>query len=301
MDGSAHASGAGLHAEANAYRRFFEMAIDLFAVAATDGYFKMISPSFERVLAYPCEELLARPFLEFIHPDDHAATLAEVDKLNGGALVLNFQNRYRCKSGSYRWLEWTAKPDGQGLMFCTARDITEKIRLEQELSTSIMQLRTTASALEENNRQLANQLALIDRQREVIRNLETPIIQVWDRVLTVPMMGVVDSGRAARVMDDLLAAVMRHQARFAILDLTGVEIVDTATAAHLLGLINAVRLLGAEGIITGIRPNVAHTVVSLGLDLSSIIAKANLREGLAFAIRRMGTDEPRQASLPRSP
>ncbi|UQA63572.1 STAS domain-containing protein [Polyangium aurulentum] len=178
-------------------------------------------------------------------------------------------------------------------MFCTARDVTEKIRLEQELSASVAQLRTTATALEDNNRQLASQLALIDRQREVIRNLETPIIQVWDRVLTVPMMGVVDSGRAARVMDDLLAAVTRDGARFAILDLTGVEIVDTATAAHLLSLINAVRLLGAEGIITGIRPNVAHTVVSLGLDLSSIIAKSNLREGLAFAIRRMSADEKR--------
>ncbi|WP_136923538.1 STAS domain-containing protein [Polyangium aurulentum] len=294
MDGAAHADRAVVHGEANAYKRFFEMAIDLFAVATMDGYFKLLSPSFERVLEHTYEELLARPFLDFVHPDDQPATVAVVEKVQNGALLVDFQNRYRCKSGVYRWLDWTAKPDAdRGLMFCTARDVTEKIRLEQELSASVAQLRTTATALEDNNRQLASQLALIDRQREVIRNLETPIIQVWDRVLTVPMMGVVDSGRAARVMDDLLAAVTRDGARFAILDLTGVEIVDTATAAHLLSLINAVRLLGAEGIITGIRPNVAHTVVSLGLDLSSIIAKSNLREGLAFAIRRMSADEKR--------
>jgi PAS domain S-box-containing protein len=294
MDGAAHADRAVVHAEASAYKRFFEMAIDLFAVATMDGYFKLVSPSFERVLGHSCEEMLVRPFLDFVHPDDRPATVTVVEKVQSGALVVDFQNRYRCKSGTYRWLDWTAKPDAESrLMFCTARDATEKIHLEQELSTSLAQLRSTATALEDNNRQLASQLALIDRQREVIRNLETPIIQVWDRVLTVPMMGVVDSGRAARVMDDLLAAVMRDQARFAILDLTGVEIVDTATAAHLLSLINAVRLLGAEGIITGIRPNVAHTVVSLGLDLSSIISKANLREGLAFAIRRMSTDDKR--------
>ena len=135
--------------------------------------------------------------------------------------------------------------------------------------------------------ELQNRIDLIERQQEVIRNLETPILQVWDSVVTLPMVGVVDSARAARVMDDLLAAVSRLGARYAILDLTGVDLVDTATAAHILGLVSALRLLGAEGIITGIRPNVAQTVVSLGLDLTRIITCANLREGLRLCIRRM--------------
>ncbi len=138
--------------------------------------------------------------------------------------------------------------------------------------------------------ELETKVALIERQQEVIRNLETPILQVWDRVLTLPMIGVVDSRRAARVMEDLLAAVMKGRARFAILDLTGVEVVDTATANHLISLIRAIRLLGAEGIITGLRPNVAQTVVSLGLDLSSILTLATLRDGLAMAIRRMAAE-----------
>ncbi|MDI1447600.1 STAS domain-containing protein [Polyangium sp. 6x1] len=135
--------------------------------------------------------------------------------------------------------------------------------------------------------ELQNKLHLIDRQQEVIRNLETPIIEVWDHVITLPMVGIVDSARAARVMDDLLTAVSRQNARYAILDLTGVEIVDTATAAHILSLVSAIRLLGAEGIITGIRPTVAQTVVSLGLDLSRVTTCANLREGLRLCIRRM--------------
>ncbi|HSO00684.1 MAG TPA: STAS domain-containing protein, partial [Candidatus Nanopelagicales bacterium] len=137
---------------------------------------------------------------------------------------------------------------------------------------------------------------IIERQQEVIRNLETPILQVWDRVLTLPMIGVVDSRRAARVMDDLLAAVVRGRARFALLDLTGVDIVDTSTANHLIGMIRAVRLLGAEGIITGIRPDVAQTIVSLGVDLSSIVTVATLRDGLSLAIKRMSREKARPAA-----
>jgi PAS domain S-box-containing protein len=136
--------------------------------------------------------------------------------------------------------------------------------------------------------ELMAKLSLIERQQEVIRELETPVIQVWDRVLTLPMVGVVDSQRSARMMNDLLDAVTRTQSAFAILDLTGVELVDTATAGHILSLISAVRLLGAEGIITGIRPNIAETIVSLGLDLSRVVTLATLRDGLAFAIRKLG-------------
>jgi rsbT co-antagonist protein RsbR len=146
------------------------------------------------------------------------------------------------------------------------------------------------TAREKARAEIESKVALIERQQEVIRHLETPILQVWDRVLTLPMIGVVDSRRAARVMDDLLAAVTRGHARFAILDLTGVEVVDSATANHLIRMIRAIRLLGAEGIITGLRPNVAQTVVSLGLDLSSILTLATLRDGLALAIRRMARE-----------
>ncbi|MDI1450958.1 PAS domain-containing protein [Polyangium sp. 6x1] len=150
--------------------------------------------------------------------------------------------------------------------------------------------------------ELEAKLALIQRQQEVIFNLETPIIQVWDRVLTLPMVGVVDSRRAARVTDSLLAEVSRTQARFAILDLTGVDVVDTATAGHMLNIISAVRLLGAEGIITGIRPNIAQTMISLGLDLSRVRTLATLRDGLSLAIRELSGASGavhRAGSLPR--
>ncbi|XXX75564.1 PAS domain-containing protein [Sorangium sp. So ce134] len=134
--------------------------------------------------------------------------------------------------------------------------------------------------------ELKSRIELIERQRQVIRDLSTPIIEVWEGVLTLPMVGVVDTKRAADVMDDLLAAIVDKQARFAILDLTGVEVVDTKTASHLIELVRAVRLLGAEGVITGIRPNVAQTMVSLGLDLSGIATVGNLRAGLKLCMQR---------------
>ncbi len=138
-----------------------------------------------------------------------------------------------------------------------------------------------------NELDLRQKLDLIERQQQTIRELATPVIEVWDRVITMPMIGLVDSVRTADIMDNLLQAVTRTRARFAILDLTGVDVLDTATASHLVGLIRAVRLLGADGIISGIQPNVAQTIVGLGLDLSSFLVHANLRSALKYCFTRL--------------
>ena len=139
---------------------------------------------------------------------------------------------------------------------------------------------------------LRAQIETIEQQRVVIHKLATPIIEVWDQVLTLPLMGIVDSVRVDDVMQNLLVEIVRTRARYAILDLTGVEVVDTGTAAHLLKLIQAIRLLGAEGIVTGIQPMVAETMVTLGLNLEGILTAANLRQGLRLCIDRMdGIDE----------
>jgi rsbT co-antagonist protein RsbR len=144
--------------------------------------------------------------------------------------------------------------------------------------------------ISENKRiekELLAKIEIIEKQQTVIRDLGIPIIEVWDRVLTVPLMGIVDSTRAATVMDQLLAKVVQNGSRYAILDLTGVETVDTKTASHILEVIRAIRLLGAEGVITGIRPSVAQAMVALGVDLSSIVTLANLRQGLKLCMQRM--------------
>jgi rsbT co-antagonist protein RsbR len=139
-------------------------------------------------------------------------------------------------------------------------------------------------------KELEVQIELIKRQQAVINALSTPIIEVWDKVLTLPLMGIVDSTRAAAVMENLLKEVSRKGARFALLDLTGVDAVDTSTANHILKLVQALRLLGAEGVITGIQPNVAQTMITLGVSLEEVVTCANLRDGLRYCITRMRAD-----------
>lgn len=113
----------------------------------------------------------------------------------------------------------------------------------------------------------------------------TPIIQVWDGVLCLPVIGTVDGERAAEIMQGLLDAIVKEQARYAIVDLTGVEIVDTSTADHLLQLFRAARVLGVDGVLCGIRPAVAQTVVGLGLDMGSVKTTRTLRDALKWCIR----------------
>ena len=135
--------------------------------------------------------------------------------------------------------------------------------------------------------ELRAKLDLIEQQREVIRELSTPVIEVWDGILTLPIVGLVDSVRTAEIMDNLLQTVVRTGSRFAILDLTGVQVVDTHTASHLIGLIQAIRLLGAEGLFTGIHPNIAETIVAIDIDLTHVRVFAKLRDALKHCIAQM--------------
>lgn len=116
---------------------FFDLSLDLLCVAGTDGYFRRLNPAWERVLGWTQEELLARPFLEFVHPDDREATAAEAARLAQGAATIAFENRYRGKNGSYRWLQWNARlwPKRQ-LLYAWARDVTDRRRLEKEILDS---------------------------------------------------------------------------------------------------------------------------------------------------------------------
>ena len=107
--------------------RFFNYALDILCIAGIDGYFKLVNPACERILGYTAAELLKIPFVELIHPEDRSGTVAEVGKLANGLQTLCFRNRYRCKDGSYRHLEWTSYPEpATGLLYAVARDITER-------------------------------------------------------------------------------------------------------------------------------------------------------------------------------
>jgi putative two-component system response regulator len=127
--------------------RHRELSLDLICTASFDGRFVDLSPSWKQVLGYELEDLMSRPFVDFIHPDDLQATLDEVDKqANSGQLVLNFQNRYRHMDGSYRWLEWTSRPDyPSGLMFAVARDISQRKQAEEIIANHQQLLEKTVA------------------------------------------------------------------------------------------------------------------------------------------------------------
>lgn len=115
--------------------QFFGVSLDLLCIAGTDGYFKRINPAWKEVLGYEEEDLLGEPFLRFVHPDDIDATLAEMANLAAGATSLGFENRYRCKNGTYRWLLWQTAPLAERrLLYAVARDITERKTTEQMLA-----------------------------------------------------------------------------------------------------------------------------------------------------------------------
>ena len=129
--------------------RFFTLSQDLHCTAGFDGYFKDVNPAWEKTLNYTKAELLARPYGEFIHPDDRAATQAEAGKLSGGNVLIVFENRYRCKDGSFRWLQWSATPVLEDqIIYASARDITERKRAEEAIKLSHAQLEAANKELE---------------------------------------------------------------------------------------------------------------------------------------------------------
>ena len=129
---------------------------------------------------------------------------------------------------------------------------------------------------------------VIQRQQQDMLELSTPVVKLWDGVLALPMIGTLDSARTQVVMETLLERIVETGAEIAIIDITGVPTVDTLTAQHLLKTVTAARLMGAECIISGIRPQIAQTIVHLGVDLEGVLTKANLADAFAVALSRSG-------------
>ena len=129
---------------------------------------------------------------------------------------------------------------------------------------------------------------IITRQQQDMLELSTPVVKLWDGILALPMIGTLDSQRTQVVMETLLQNIVTTGSEIAIIDITGVPTVDTLTAQHLLKTVSAARLMGAECIISGIRPQIAQTIVHLGIDLSHVITKASLADAFRLALQKSG-------------
>ncbi len=129
---------------------------------------------------------------------------------------------------------------------------------------------------------------VINRQQEEMLELSTPVVKLWDGVLALPMIGTLDSARTQIVMESLLQTIVDTESEIAIIDITGVPTVDTLVAQHLLKTVTAIRLMGADCIISGVRPQIAQTIVHLGVDLQGVTTKATLADALSVALKRSG-------------
>lgn len=159
--------------------------------------------------------------------------------------------------------------------------------LEMGINFLIADLRSSARKTKEQHDRLLSQqkeleakLKFIEQQAVAIRELRTPVIEIWNNVLVLPIVGVVDSQRAIEISDNLLAKIVEKQAQCAIIDVTGVAVIDTQTADHLLKVARSARLLGTRCVLTGLSPAIAQTLVAIGADLEEITTLRNLKAGL---------------------
>jgi rsbT co-antagonist protein RsbR len=166
-------------------------------------------------------------------------------------------------------------------------EITDARRLAEEMWTATLLLDELALFTTEAF-QRSREDVILRQQRELLE-LSTPVVALWDDVLALPLIGTLDSGRTQVVMESLLEKIVETGASTAIIDITGVPTVDTLVAQHLMKTVAAARLMGADCIISGIRPQIAQTIVHLGVDLSAVTTKASLADAFALALRRSGS------------
>ncbi len=224
---------------------------DTYGVFQTDG-----------VTPYPSQELPLSRALRGESVDDVEAILSS-SRAPGGAWISTDARPFYEEGGTI------------GGAVGIVRDITNQKRLEQQLSAR-------NCALEESE---AEKSELITRLRLALRELSTPILEVWDDILALPVIGVVDSQRSAEMTARLLEEVSRSRAKCVIVDLTGVDVIDTMAADHFIKLVRAVALLGARCVLTGIKPAVAQALVGLDTGFGKLTTLQNLKHGLRACMR----------------
>lgn len=238
------------------------------------GQLSFINPAYCRLLGYTAEELRGMPLIQVFGEDpDYIMSLFHQCIDQG---FWQGEIRYRRKDGTVfpTYLIANVLYDTDGVPHSAAgfvQDLTERKQQEAERA--------------------ALQQQIIDAQQNALRELSTPLIPISDDVVIMPLIGTIDSRRAQQVLEALLEGVAHYQADLVILDITGVQIVDTQVAQAFIHAAQAVRLLGAQVMLTGIQPQIAQTLIHLGVDLQGIITYGSLQAGIAAALQRTGPGE----------
>jgi rsbT co-antagonist protein RsbR len=170
--------------------------------------------------------------------------------------------------------------------------------LTQSINSMLAALDESRRASDAYSRELAEKIETIERQRDAIRELSTPIIEVWPGVLCAPIIGVLDGTRATEMTRTLLATIVQKKTPVVIIDITGVEVMDTRASDNFIRMARSVRLLGAKCVLSGVHPNIARTIIQLGIDLSGIESYRSLREVLRKYVRSTTPENPSKAMGP---
>jgi rsbT co-antagonist protein RsbR len=185
------------------------------------------------------------------------------------------------------WISASAAPLPGGAAIVVFRDITARKHLERDL--------------EQRNEELARQMrdnnSLIERLRLAVDELSTPVLELWDDILALPVVGVVDTVRSARMMEKVLAEAVIRRCRSVIIDVTGVDVIDTGTADRFLRIARSIELLGAECVISGVQPSVAQTLTDLGVGFRGLVTQRNLKRALDYCISRQPQVHRRGAAV----
>ncbi|MDC3954888.1 PAS domain-containing protein [Polyangium jinanense] len=239
-----------------------------------DSHWSMefVSAGCEAVCGYGVDEMLENAKVswgDLIHPEDRGGVWRDVQAAIDARAPYHLKYRIRTKSGEARWVEEQGRGvfDTSGVFLALEgfiTDVTVRMLAKQELEAK---------------------LRVIAEQKEQIQHLSLPIIEVWDGVITLPVVGKLDDQRAERIMQGLLDTVVRTQSQHVIIDLTAVEEVDGAVAEHIVRILRAVQLLGAEGALSGMQPKVAQALVSLSADLGGARTWPDLRAALRASMR----------------
>jgi len=256
------------------YREMFENASDIIYTHDLEGRYTSVNRAAEQLSGYTRDELIGMHVAEIIAPEylDQANAMQQQNLATGGTTpyeieILTRDGRRVTLETSTRLIYQDGQPVGvQG----TARDITERKQSEETM------------------RRLVWQEEAIRIQEATLAELSTPLLVIADRIVLMPLIGAIDSHRAYRAMEELLQGVAANHARVVILDISGVPIVDTQVAGVLIRAAQAVRLLGAQVIVTGIGPDIAQTLVSMGITLGDIVTQARLQSGVTYALKHWG-------------
>ncbi|NNJ11763.1 STAS domain-containing protein [Chloroflexales bacterium ZM16-3] len=260
---------------------------DLVLICDRSGTIRLANPAAQRHVSFP---LVGQPFAQLLSPDSAAkcqhfleAVQAATPDAPTAIWELTMGN-----TDDYIIATFRGYSDGDETTIIGQVEPPHVSQMQRELLSLTSELTEAQREQRRQNRQLQHALEEQRRMFETINELTVPAVPIWSHVLLLPMVGHMDSHRAEQITSQLLERVSREHAAYVILDISGISVVDTAVAQQLIQTAQALRLLGVQPILVGINPEIAQTIVNLGLELTGFVVHADLRSAMGYLMRRLG-------------